>query len=166
MPRIKGIAVEFALRNIRVVVAGQKWTVSDNQGIISSHESREAGILEASEALLMPTGASTEATPKEVPWNLIWSATEGFLAPLKPHLEPHLKSYLEQSLGTVSGATQYKHMVSSEILSHGQVSQAPEDSIMWIKFSTQYPQWAGTSTLKMVEAKQHLRLPVDLVFPV
>lgn len=27
MPRIKGIAVEFALRNIRVVVAGQKWTV-------------------------------------------------------------------------------------------------------------------------------------------
>lgn len=68
MARIKGIAVEFALRNIRVVVAGQKWTVSDNQGIISSHESREeAGILEASEVLLMPIGASTEATPKEVP---------------------------------------------------------------------------------------------------
>lgn len=73
MPRIKGIAVEFALRNIRVVVAGQKWSVSDNQGIISSHENREAGILGASEALLMPTGASTEGLP--APLDPTWSPT-------------------------------------------------------------------------------------------
>lgn len=73
MPHIEGIAVEFALRNIRVVVAGQKWTVSENQGIISSHESREAGILGASEALLMLTGASTEGLL--APLDSTWSPT-------------------------------------------------------------------------------------------
>lgn len=53
LSHIKGVAVEFAVRNVQVVVARRKWTVSGSQREFSS-ESRQAGALAVSDALLTP----------------------------------------------------------------------------------------------------------------